>query len=425
MFGEPAIQSLLDTDFYKLTMQQAYLHQQPATQSRWTFRCRSNEDLSAYVKPLQQAFEQLAECSASEEQLAHLGKYPFLKADYLEFLRLYRFNPKFLKVNAIDGQLVIEAHGPLMHVSPMEIPVLALVSEIRNRTRYPEVDCEVIAAATSKKIAMLERLGDEVDLSDFLFTDFGTRRRFSFRAQKQILTQLQQQLPNNFVGTSNPHLALELNLRCQGTMAHEWLQSHQAMNYRLVDSQKMALENWVKEYRGDLGVALTDVIGVDAFCRDLDRYLAKLYDGFRHDSGDPIVWGEKIIQRLEALDVDPQYKRLVFSDALDFDRAVKIYRHFRGRINTSFGIGTWLMGDMFVNEPINIVMKLTQLNGQPVAKISDTPGKTMCDDENFLRYLMQVFKVDEASQAKVLAQFFEQDKLIDDRDPVYTEGKSS
>jgi nicotinate phosphoribosyltransferase len=220
-------------------------------------------------------------------------------------------------------------------------------------------------------------------------------------------------------------LALELNLRCQGTMAHEWLQSHQAMNYRLVDSQKMALENWVKEYRGDLGVALTDVIGVDAFCRDLDRYLAKLYDGFRHDSGDPIVWGEKIIQRLEALDVDPQYKRLVFSDALDFDRAVKIYRHFRGRINTSFGIGTWLMGDMFVNEPINIVMKLTQLNGQPVAKISDTPGKTMCDDENFLRYLMQVFKVDEASQAKVLAQFFEQDKLIDDRDPVYTEGKSS
>ncbi|QSX33211.1 nicotinate phosphoribosyltransferase [Shewanella avicenniae] len=422
MFQSLAVQSLLDTDFYKLTMQQAYLHQQPNTRSRWTFRCRSNEDLSMYVKPLREQFDRMAEFSASDEQLAHLAKYPFLKSDYLEFLRLFRFNPKFIDVSAEDGQLVIEGNGPLLHVSPMEIPVLATVSEIRNRYRYPQIDCDKIYAATQQKIQILERLGDEVDLSDFLFTDFGTRRRFSFTAQKQILTQLKDALPDHFAGTSNPHLAMELGLRCQGTMAHEWLQSHQALNYRLVDSQKMALENWVKEYRGDLGVALTDVIGVDAFCRDLDRYLAKLYDGFRHDSGDPIVWGEKIIKRLEELDVDPTYKRLVFSDALDFERAVHIYKHFRGRINTSFGIGTWLMGNMFENEPINIVMKLTKLNGMPVAKISDTPGKTMCDDENFLRYLMQVFQVEDSAQQKVLQQFYDRDKLIDDRDPVYTKG---
>lgn len=406
MFGQTAVRSLLDTDFYKLTMQQAYLHQQPNTQSRWTFRCRSDEDLSAFVAPLRKEFDELAKLYATEDQIAHLRRhYPFLKPDYLEFLRLFHFNPQFLHVSADKGQLVIEANGPLLHVSPLEIPVLAAVSEVRNRQRYPNLNAEQIHKSTQQKIRQLEQLGDQVDLSDFLFTDFGTRRRFSYDAQKMVLEQLKRALPDNFAGTSNPHLARELNLRCQGTMAHEWLQSHQALNYRLVDSQKMALENWVKEYRGDLGVALTDVIGVDAFCRDLDRYLAKLYDGFRHDSGDPIEWGEKIIRRLEALDVDPTRKRLVFSDGLNFERAVAIYRHFRGRINTAFGIGTWLMGDFGVNEPVNIVMKLTRLNGQPVAKITDSPGKIMCDDENFLRYLMQVFQVEGSVQQQVLTRF--------------------
>lgn len=406
MFGKTSVQSLLDTDFYKLTMQQAYLHQQPNTQARWTFRCRSNEDLSPYVAPLREEFEALSQLYATEDQLAHLRQhYPFLKPDYLEFLRLFRFNPNFLKVSALDGQLVIEANGPLLHVSPLEIPVLAAISEVRNRHRYPEVDADTIHKSTQGKIRQLEAFGDKVDLSDFLFTDFGTRRRFSFAAQRMVLEQIKSALPQHFAGTSNPHLARELQLRCQGTMGHEWLQSHQALNYRLVDSQKMALENWVKEFRGDLGVALTDVIGVDAFCRDLDRYLAKLYDGFRHDSGDPIIWGEKIIKRLEELDVDPTRKRLVFSDGLNFEKAVQIYSHFRGRINTAFGIGTWLMGDFGVNEPMNIVMKLTRLNGQPVAKISDSPGKTMCDDENFLRYLMQVFQVQGSVQQQVLEQF--------------------
>lgn len=181
-----------------------------------------------------------------------------------------------------------------------------------------------------------------------------------------------------------------------------FFQTHQGLNYRLVDSQKAALENWVREYRGDLGVALTDVIGVDAFCRDLDRYFAKLYDGFRHDSGDPLVWGEKIIARLEELRVDPTRKMLVFSDGLDFTRAVQIYKHFKGRIQTSFGIGTWLMADFEVNKPLNVVMKMVSLGGQPVAKISDSPGKTMCHDRAFLTYLMDVFAVDAGVREHVL-----------------------
>ena len=397
------VQSLTDTDFYKLTMQQAYLHQLPNAEGVWEFRCRTNEDLTPYVAQIREQLAALADLRVTENQLDYLrSRAPYLKDDYLAFLRLFRFNMAQLDVSIDKGCLAIKVKGPQLHVSPFEIPVMATVSEIRNKMRYPEVDEAQIRNSTQHKIEQLTRLGDDVDLTGFRFFDFGTRRRFSYRAQYIVTDMLKQALPQQFGGTSNPHLAQELQLPFLGTMAHEWLQTHQGLNYRLVDSQKAALENWVREYRGDLGVALTDVIGVDAFCRDLDRYFAKLYDGFRHDSGDPLVWGEKIIARLEELRVDPTRKMLVFSDGLDFTRAVQIYKHFKGRIQTSFGIGTWLMADFEVNKPLNVVMKMVSLGGQPVAKISDSPGKTMCHDRAFLTYLMDVFAVDAGVREQVL-----------------------
>lgn len=403
MFGKTCVQSLIDTDFYKLTMQQAYLHQIPNAESTWEFHCRTNEDLTPYVRQIREQLEALADLYVTDDQIAYLRRRaPYLRDDYLAFLRLFRFNLSQMDLSVRDNLLSIRVHGPQLHVSPFEIPVMATISEIRNKNLYPEIDEEQIRKSTFHKIQQLERLGDSTDLSDFRFFDFGTRRRFSYHAQSIVVDMLKHALPEQFGGTSNPHLARELQLPFMGTMAHEWLQTHQGLNYRLVDSQKAALENWVREYRGDLGVALTDVIGVDAFCRDLDRYFAKLYDGFRHDSGDPIVWGEKIVRRLEELRVDPSRKTLVFSDGLDFERAVEIYKHFKGRVQTSFGIGTWLMADFEVNRPLNIVMKMVSLGGQPVAKISDSPGKTMCHDRAFLTYLMEVFAVDAGVREQVL-----------------------
>ncbi|WP_341502527.1 nicotinate phosphoribosyltransferase [Gallaecimonas sp. GXIMD4217] len=405
MFGDSAVQSLIDTDFYKLTMQQCYLHQQPDAMATWTFRCRNDEDLSPYVAAIRRELESLSRLHVSEDQLAYLRRhFPFLKADYLEFLRLCRFNPDFLHVAVEGGRLSIEGRGPMLYLSPLEIPVLAAVSEVRNRARYPDLDVEQIHRSTQAKVRAFQRAADRFDLSGFRFTDFGTRRRFSFRAQRLVLELLKGELPDHFVGTSNPHLARELKLRCQGTMAHEWLQCHQALACRLADSQKLALENWAREYRGQLAIALTDVIGVEAFCRDLDLYLARLYTGFRHDSGDPMAWGEQILARLEELRVDPTDKTLVFSDGLDFDRAIAIYRHFQGRARMAFGIGTWLTGDFGVNQPMDMVMKLTRFNGQPVAKISDSPGKTMCRDEAFLNHLMAVFQVSASVRAAILAE---------------------
>lgn len=220
-----------------------------------------------------------------------------------------------------------------------------------------------------------------------------------------MLTTLQARVPGQFKGTSNVQLAMELGLVPIGTMAHEYLQSYQSHGVRLRDFQRAALEDWVQEYRGDLGIALTDVVGMDAFLADFDLYFAKLFDGLRHDSGDPLVWAEKALAHYAKLRIDPHTKRLVFSDGLDLATAMRLYRTLGSRTQLGFGIGTHLTNDVGLN-PINIVMKLTRCNGQPVAKLSDSPGKTLCDDTTFLAYLRQVFHVEPQAVAAMPASAF-------------------
>jgi len=207
-----------------------------------------------------------------------------------------------------------------------------------------------------------------------------------------VLTILKREVPQFFKGASDVLYARDLGLVPIGTMAHEYLQTFQTLGVRLRDFQRAALEAWVQEYRGDLGTALTDVVGMDAFLADFDLYFAKLFDGLRHDSGDPYVWGEKALAHYEKLRIDPKTKRLVFSDGLDFEKSLALYRHFADRTMVGFGIGTNLTNDMGL-KTLHIVMKLTQANRQPVAKLSDSPGKLLCDDETFLAYLRQVFNV--------------------------------
>ena len=178
-----------------------------------------------------------------------------------------------------------------------------------------------------------------------------------------------------------------------GTQAHEWFQAHQQLGFPLEHSQRAALTSWLDEFTNHLGIALTDCITMDAFLRDFDFELASRYQGLRHDSGDPVVWGEKAISHYQRLGIDPRDKTLVFSDGLNLDKAVQLLRHFRGRIKTSFGIGTQLTCDLPGVSPMNIVFKLMECNGGPVAKISDSPGKTLCRDADFIRNLKQAFHV--------------------------------
>jgi nicotinate phosphoribosyltransferase len=389
------IQSLLDTDLYKFTMWQVMLHRHPQTQAEYTFVCRNQPDypLAQLLADVDAELDALCTLRFQPQELAYLSGLRFIRSDFVDFLRIFSFQRAFIHATTQGDQLRIRASGPQVHVMAFEIFVLAIVNELYFR-RYDHA--AAVAEGRKRlaaKIELLRAFGREpAEAHPFELFDFGVRRRFSRTWQREVVGTLAGAVPQYFKGTSNVLLAQELGLVPIGTMAHEYLQTYQALGVRLRDFQRAALEEWVQEYRGDLGIALTDVVGMDAFLADFDLYFAKLFDGLRHDSGDPIVWGEKALAHYAKLRIDARTKRLVFSDGLDLPTTIRIYRAFASRTQLGFGIGTHLSNDVGLT-PLNIVMKLTSANGQPVAKLSDSPGKTLCDDQTFLAYLRQVFQI--------------------------------
>ena len=402
MLTSPIITRLTDTDLYKFTMQQTMLHRNPQAQALSEFVCRNAPDypLAELARDVNEQIDHLVSLRFTGEELSYLAKRPYFKSDYIDFLEGFQLRRRHIEVSTDSGRLVIKAQGPLVRTTMFEIFVLSIVNELY----FERFDQE---AALSRGQALLERKIDHLrivnttglqNLGPFEFFDFGTRRRFSRAWQDHVVQSLAREVPAHFKGTSNVHLAMKHNLTPIGTMAHEYLQMYQGLGVQLKNTQKAALEDWASEYRGDLGIALTDVINMDAFLRDFDLYFAKLFDGLRHDSGDPFVWGEKAIAHYQKLKIDPTSKRLVFSDGLDLGKAVALHQAFAGRIRCGFGIGTNLTNDVGL-APLNIVMKLMSVNQQPVAKISDAPGKTLCTNTVFLDYLRQVFLVENETKA--------------------------
>jgi nicotinate phosphoribosyltransferase len=391
----PVIRSLLETDLYKFTMWQTMLHWHPQTQAEYSFVCRNATayPLAELLADVNRELDHLCTLRFAEDELAYLGALRFIKSDFVDFLRIFQFQRVFITARTDGDTLQVIANGPQVHVMAFEIFVLAIVNELYFRRFDAAAALATGRERLQAKIATLRAFGAEPPRRNpFEFFDFGVRRRYSGDWQREVVATLKEAVPQFFRGSSNVLLAKELGLVPIGTMAHEYLQTFQALGVRLRDSQKAALEEWVQEYRGDLGVALTDVVGMDAFLADFDLYFAKLFDGLRHDSGDPVAWGEKALAHYAKLRIDPHTKRLVFSDGLTIETALALYRHFADRTQTGFGIGTSLSNDVGLT-PLNIVMKLTRCNGQPVAKLSDSPGKTLCDDQTFLAYLRQVFNV--------------------------------
>jgi nicotinate phosphoribosyltransferase len=394
----PVIHSLLETDLYKITMWQAMLHRHPQARAEYRYVCRNGAayPLAELLPLVEEQLDHLCALQFTEAELAYIAGLRFIKSDFVDFLRLFRFQRRFIeaRVGADGTSLEIVARGPQVHVTGFEIYVLAIVSELYFRRFDQAAALAEGRRRLQEKIALVREFGarEAAPGSPFEFFDFGVRRRFSRAWHHEVVATLQRELPQWFKGTSDVWLARELGLVAIGTMAHEFLQSYQAFDSRLRDFQKAALEDWVQEYRGDLGIALTDVVGMDAFLADFDLYFAKLFDGLRHDSGDPIEWGEKALAHYAKLRIDARTKRLVFSDGLDLPAAFGIHRHFADRTQLGFGIGTNLTNDLGL-KPLNIVMKLVACNDQPVAKLSDSPGKTLCEDETFLAYLRQVFNV--------------------------------
>ena len=385
------IHSLLDTDLYKFTMMQVVLHHFPGAQVEYQFKCRTEGvDLAQHLDAIRAGVADLCKLRFEEHELAYLRSLRFLKSDFVDFLGLFQFNEKYIRIGRKPGSqtaIDIAIHGPWLHTILYEIPVLAIVSEVYFRRTQPRPDFDEGRRRLKEKIGMLRQAEPVLE---FKISDFGTRRRFSLAWHEEIIATLKREVPEHFAGTSNVWLAMKNGVTPLGTMAHEYMQACQALGPRLRDAQVYAFDKWAQEYRGDLGIALSDTYGMEAFLRDFDMYFCKLFDGARHDSGDPFEWGERLIAHYRKNRVDPRSKTLIFSDQLSFPLAIEIARRFHGRAITSFGIGTNLTNDLGY-EPVNIVIKMTECNGQPVAKVSDSPGKTVSKDDRYLAYLRQVY----------------------------------
>jgi nicotinate phosphoribosyltransferase len=392
------ITSLLDTDLYKFTMMQVVLHQFPGAQVEYKFRCRNpGVALAPFVNEIREEIRGLCALQFQDAELAYLRSMRFIKSDFVDFLGIFRLNEKYISVTPLPtGEIDISIQGPWLHTILFEIPVLAIVNEVYFRNARPAAD---LAEGRRRLDAKVRQLRQD-DLRELKIADYGTRRRYSKAWHEEVLRTLARELgttaPAQFAGTSNVLFAMKLGLTPLGTMAHEYLQACQALGPRLRDSQVFGFESWAREYRGDLGIALSDVYGMNAFLRDFDMYFCKLFDGARHDSGDPFSWGERMIAHYANNRVDPRTKTLIFSDGLTVPRTIELFRQFHGRCQLAFGIGTNLtndLGDAPAHEPLQIVIKMVRCNGQPVAKLSDTPSKNMCDDERYLAYLRQVFDI--------------------------------
>jgi nicotinate phosphoribosyltransferase len=325
------------------------------------------------------------------DELDYLKNLRFIKSDFIDFLGLFHLPEKCIEVTEgeLPGEIAISVKGSWLHTILFEIPVLAIVNEVYFRNVCTDPDW---AEGRKRLQTKMKLVLDATDLAEFRVAEYGTRRRFSHVWHDEVVTTMKAQMGEHFAGTSNVWFAMKHGVLPLGTMAHEYLQACQALGPRLRDSQVFALETWAKEYRGDLGIALSDVYGLAAFLRDFDMYFCKLFDGARHDSGDPFDWGERMVAHYASHRVDARNKTLVFSDALTFPRAIELTRRFSGRCRTAFGIGTNLTNDLG-HEPLQIVMKMIRCNGQPVAKVSDAPEKTMCDDKAYLAYLRHVFEL--------------------------------
>lgn len=391
----PIIISLTDTDLYKFTMLQSIFHRHTNLNGTYIFKCRNNDVkfTKEMMDEINAQIDHLCTLRFTDEELDYLASLRFMKPDFIEFLRIWHPLRRYVNCYIIDypnvpdeGELYIKVEGPIFNVMMFEIYLLAIVNEVYFRMSYNYLD--LIDSARER---LTEKLGGfTTDIGgmmkyDFNFAEFGTRRRLSREWQDHVIPKLID--TGHCVGTSNVYLAMKYGIKPIGTYAHEYVQMFQGVpGIQLAHTNKAALEEWFAEYQGDLGTALTDTLGTDLFLRDFNKLQAMCYTGVRHDSGDPMEWGEKIIAHYEKLGIDPTTKTLLFSDGLDFDKAQAIYDHFRSRIKVSFGIGTYLSNDTDV-DPLNIVIKLQYVNGHPVAKLSDVPGKTMCQDDDYITYL--------------------------------------
>lgn len=375
-------------------MMQAVFEKYPSALVKYKFKWRNwdkmkfSNNIEDFVAELNWQADAFCDLRFPEDELAYLSSLGYFKLGFIEFLRNFRPNRKYIKIFIESGIPAVVIEGPWLSTILFEVPILHLVSS--TYTKYqPIPEASWVVEAKDRLCAKFDLIKNMP--SGFGFSDFSTRRCANFTHHNNIIEWTLKEYPGRLVGTSNVYLAKKHGIKAIGTMAHEWIQAHQQLGVRLIDSQKAALQTWADVYRGELGIALSDCITFDAFLVDFDRYFSLLFEGCRHDSGDPYKWCSKLIKHYKSLRIEPKTKQAIFSDGLDFNLAKDLWWTFNDQINVGFGIGTYYGNDCAFIAP-QIVLKMVECNGMPVAKISDSKGKGMCENFEFEKYLLSIIQ---------------------------------
>ncbi|MCK9428415.1 MAG: nicotinate phosphoribosyltransferase [Candidatus Omnitrophica bacterium] len=384
--------SFLDTDVYQFTML-ALAKQHSGNWVEYSFKCRNDINLSNIADSVRYQLSEYIKLRFTNNEVKYLNKICY---DKLSFLYEYinnnvPFDENGIIVSIINNNLNIKVKGEYWTTLLLDIPVLSIVNETFNEQLYSRKELEDFEVKGDELLtSKIELLNNNPNIK---LMEFGTRRRFSKEWHLHVLSRLISET-DNILGTSNVELGKIFNINVLGTMGHSILQFYQGINHPL-DSQIKCLYDWNRLWGNNFLIALSDIFPNNKFLKDFDEYLTKTYNGVRHDSGDPIKWGYEILNHYKKYGIDPKTKSMVFSNSLSIPDCIKLYEEFGNKINVSFGVGTNLTNDVGLNHTIlNIVMKITSVNGRPVSKISNDIGKSMCENKKYQEYLLNALEED-------------------------------
>lgn len=381
------INHLSDTDLYKITMAQCFRSAFPNEITEWEFKVRTKDVHLGYLADrINFQLDHLCTLRWTDEELNYLKTINFIKPDFIDWLQDLNLRRRQIVCEADGEDIKITAKGPDIYSSWFEIYLMSIVQQLWMSDQ--NINLEEARSKTLETIEIFnEAKGNGIN---FTVADMGARRRYSFDWHDWVIETFKK-LCKVFVGTSDVYFAMKHGVKPIGTFAHQGYAITQGLRDVPVRNSQIALwDAWTRFYRGNLGIALSDNFGFNAFLEDFDLYYAKLFDGCRHDSGDPIKWGEMLIHHYEKLGIDPKTKIACWSDSLDANKAVEIAKYFNGKIKVSFGIGTFLTNNVG-GKPLSMVMKVVRVNGKPVVKLSDAPGKIMCQDQEYIDYVKKLF----------------------------------
>lgn len=385
---------MIDTDLYIFTMGIYAKHKHENVIAEYAFKCRNGIDLTVICSELKKEIEKFINtASFTIDQVDYLNSILNNKAEYLIN---YVNKPLPIKfedciIDIINNELVVRVKGPLWAYIFIEVPLLYKVNELYNNYKYNAINIdELYDEANNKLDEKIKLLNENPGVK---IMEFGTRRRFSKEWQKHVLNRLLKET-NNVIGTSNVELAKEFGITPLGTTAHLYSQVYQALTHPL-DSQKQFFIEWSEFWGDKFLIALTDIFPQDKFLKDFDIELSNRYKGVRHDSGDPKIWCRQIIEHYKLNGIDPKTKTAIFSDGLDIPLCIELYNEFNSEINVIFGVGTNLTNDMGMgHKALQIVMKVVEINGRSVAKISNNPAKSMCENPLYVQWLVNAIEDD-------------------------------